>query len=93
MKKIITLLLVLSSVLGHSQLLTWSPQFPTDASSITITMDATKGNQGLMGFAGPVYMHWGVITNLSTGPSDWKHVTTTWGTTTAPTAITLLSLH
>ena len=89
MKKIITLLLVLSSVLGHSQLLTWSPQFPTDASSITITMDATKGNQGLMGFAGPVYMHWGVITNLSTGPSDWKHVTTTWGTTTAPTAISI----
>ena len=86
MKKIIILLLVMSSVYAQAQLLTWTPQFATDASTINITMDATKGNQGLMGSAGPVYMHLGVITNLSTGASDWKHVTTTWGTTTGAAA-------
>ncbi len=70
----------------HAQLLTWSPQFPADNSTITITMDATKGNKGLQGFSGTVYMHLGVITNLSANPTAWRYVPTTWGSTTAPTA-------
>jgi len=74
------------SFFAQAQLLKWTPQFPTDTSSVTITVDATQGNMGLKGYAGNVYMHLGVITNLSTGPSDWKHVTTTWGTSTAPKA-------
>ena len=74
---------------AKAQLLTWSPQFSNDNSTITITMDATRGNQGLMGFTGDVYMHLGVITNQSTSPTDWKYVPTTWGTTTAPAATSL----
>lgn len=70
----------------HAQLLTWSPQFPADNSTITITMDATKGNKGLQGFSGTVYMHLGVITNLSATPTAWRYVPTTWGSTNAPTA-------
>ena len=79
MKKIITLALLFVSVIAHSQLLTWSPQFPTATSTINITMNAAQGNQALMGYSGKVYMHLGVITNLSTGPSDWRYVITTWG--------------
>ncbi len=71
---------------AESQLLTWTPQFPNDASSITINLDAASGNKGLLGYTGTVYMHLGVITNLSSSPSDWRYVTTTWGTTTAPAA-------
>ncbi len=71
---------------AKSQLLNWTPQFPNDASSITINVDATSGNKGLMGYTGTVYMHLGVITNLSSSSSDWRYVTTTWGTTTAPAA-------
>ena len=73
----------------NAQLLTWSPQFPADNSTITITVDATKGNKGLMGYTGTVYMHLGVITNLSTTTSDWRYVPTTWATTTAPAATSL----
>jgi len=66
-----------------SQLLVWTPDFPLDNSTITITVDATKGNQGLLGFTGNVYVHVGVITNLSTSPTDWKYVKFTWGSTDA----------
>lgn len=64
-----------------AQLLTWSPAFPKDNDNITITVDATKGNQGLMGFTGNVYVHIGAITSLSSGPGDWKHAPFTWGST------------
>jgi len=74
---------------AKSQLLTWSSQFPTDNSTITVTVDATKGNQGLMGYAGSVYMHLGLITSASTNPGDWRYVPTTWGSTTAPQAISI----
>lgn len=67
----------------YGQLLTWTPDFPKDNDNVTITVDATKGNQGLMGFAGNVYVHVGVITNLSTSPTDWEYVKFTWGSTDA----------
>lgn len=73
---------------SYSQrLLSWSPEFPIDNSNLTFTIDCTKGNQGLLNFesgnSANVYVHVGVITNLSTGPSDWKYVKFTWGTADA----------
>ncbi len=69
------------------RLLSWTQEFPTDATGITVTVDCNKGNQGLLNFEGGasnnVYVHVGVITNLSTGPSDWRYVPFTWGTTPA----------
>lgn len=67
----------------HAQLLTWTPDFPKENDNITITMDATKGNQGLLGFSGSVYVHIGLITSLSTSNSDWKYAPFTWGTSPA----------
>lgn len=67
-----------------AQVVTTSPAFPTITDAITITFDAAEGNGGLDGFAGTVYAHTGVITNLSTSSSDWKYVQGTWGTATAP---------
>ncbi|MGI8638113.1 MAG: alpha-amylase family glycosyl hydrolase, partial [Segetibacter sp.] len=81
-----TLFFLICFATAKTQLLSWSPQFPGESSSITITVDATQGNKGLLGYSGTVYMHLGVITNLSSSPTDWKHVTTTWGSTTAPAA-------
>ncbi len=90
MKKILlTVVTVSLFYIAKSQLLTWTPQFANDNSSITITVDATKGNQGLMGHTGAVYMHLGLITSGSTAPGDWKYVFTSWGTTTAPPATSL----
>ena len=82
MKKVYFLLCVaLTSFSSHAQLLTWTPAFAKDNDNITITVDATKGNQGLMGFSGNVYVHVGVITSLSTSGANWLYVPFTWGTT------------
>jgi glycosidase len=85
------LLLVIAIAVGfalNAQLLTWSPPFPkeNDPSQIlVITVDATKGNQGLLNYTptSDVYVHIGVITTKSTSSSDWKSSLFTWGTTTA----------
>ncbi len=82
MKRLLILLIILfvkETIQG--QLLSWTPDFPKDNDNITITMDATKGNKAMMGYSGNVYVHVGVITNQSTGPTNWKYVKFTWGST------------
>src|SRR5947208_2312730 len=77
MKRLLLVILLLVSRDGFSQLLTWTPDFPQETTgSVVITMDATKGNQGLLNYTPTtdVYVHTGVITNLSTSPTDWKYV-------------------
>ena len=69
---------------SFSQLLSWSPSFIQESSTpVVITLDATKGNHGLLNYTpvSDVYVHIGVITNLSTGASDWKYVSSVWATT------------
>lgn len=92
-KKISLLVAVLGAFISvHAQLLTWTPDFGKDNDNIVITMDATKGNQGLMNYTptSDVYVHIGVITNLSSGPTDWKYSKFTWGTTNAAAQATYL---
>src|SRR6185295_14502836 len=66
----------LTSFYSYSQLLTWTPTFAKDNDNLIITMDATRGNQGLNNYANPndVYVHTGVITNLSTSTTNWRYV-------------------
>jgi hypothetical protein len=93
MKRLLLLSCVLFVRLGVSaQLLSWAPNFPLDNDNITITMDASKGNQGLFNYTpvSDVYVHVGVITNQSTSPSDWRYVKFTWGTTNAAAQATSL---
>ena len=81
------------SLPSFSQLLSWTPNFPQESTTpLVITMDATKGNQGLLNYTPvtDVYVHIGVITNYSTGPSNWKYSKFTWGTTTAAANATSL---
>lgn len=77
-------ILIFFSLQSFSQLLSWTPDFIQESSTpVVITVDATKGNQGLLNYTptSDIYVHIGVITNLSTGSSDWKYVKFTWGTT------------
>ncbi|NVO21211.1 MAG: hypothetical protein HXX13_16025 [Bacteroidetes bacterium] len=68
---------------AYSQIITVTPPLPTDADGVEVVFDATQGNAGLQGYTGDVYAHTGVITNLSTGPSDWKYVKSPgWGINT-----------
>ncbi|MBA2249749.1 MAG: T9SS type A sorting domain-containing protein [Chitinophagaceae bacterium] len=64
------------SLQSFSQLLSTSPVFPVDNSPVTVTMDATKGNQGLLNYTPvtDVYVYTGVITNLSANSTDWRYV-------------------
>jgi len=75
--RLLLLVLFLSvSSFARAQVLTWTPAFPQAGDNLSITVDATKGNLGLFNFtpASDVYVHTGVITNLSTAPNDWKYV-------------------
>ena len=66
------------------------PPFPVEGQAVTLTFNASLGNGGLAGYNADVYVHTGVITNLSTGSSDWKYVKTTWGENTPETKLTLI---
>ena len=47
MKRLLLLVAAtLCSLFSFAQLLTWTPAFPKETDPITITVDATKGNQG-----------------------------------------------
>ena len=87
MKKVLFSLIILClGFLANAQrLLSWTPEFPLDNSTLVFTVDCSKGNQGLLNFEGGnsanIYVHVGVITNLSTGPTDWRYTKFTWGTT------------
>lgn len=79
----------------HAQLLSWSPAFPEEAAAaqtLVITVDASKGNKGLLNYTntGDVYVHTGVITSLSVSSADWKYSRFEWATTNAAAKATSL---
>ncbi|MBK8443268.1 MAG: hypothetical protein IPL35_07580 [Sphingobacteriales bacterium] len=67
------LCLLISSGYAAAQVLTATPAFPSPTQPFTFYFDATQGNGGLADCNCEVYLHTGVITNLSTSQSDWKH--------------------
>jgi glycosidase len=64
---------------AQSQLVSTDPPIPLAGEAVVVTFDATLGSGGLEGYSGDVYAHTGVITENSTGGSDWKYVKTDWG--------------
>ncbi len=58
-----------------SQVVVSIPEFATEQDSIVVIFDAAQGDQGLMGYAGNIYAHTGVNTNVG----DWQHVIESWG--------------
>lgn len=80
LKRVIVLFtLILTGHLLNAQIISIDPIFPLQSDSVIIIYDATQGNGALIGQS-QIYAHTGVITNLSTSPSDWKYVQGTWGT-------------
>lgn len=67
----------LTGLSGMAQLLQWNPQMIVDANNgaITITMDASRGNQGLLNHnPDDVYVHTGVITSANPVLGAWRYV-------------------
>ncbi len=77
-----TILLSVYCAFSFGQIVWTDPAFPTQNDQVTLYYDATEGNGDLQNVV-PVYIHTGVITNLSSGPSDWQHVQGNWGTADA----------
>jgi len=69
------------------QLVVTEPPLPVATASVTIIFDATEGSGGLAGYTGDVYAHTGVITQYSSGATDWKYVKTGWGENTPETKL------
>jgi len=86
--KFAVLILILAglNLTSSAQVVTAEPVFPIASGQVVITFHADQGDMGMKDYTGDdVYAHTGVITNLSTGPSDWKYVVSgTWSTTTPP---------
>jgi glycosidase len=92
MKKIVLACLCLIANYAFAQpLLNWTPGFLNEVqpSNVVITCNGAKGNNALAGFTGNVYVHTGVITNLSTAPNNWKY-DTPWLTNTPATTATAI---
>jgi hypothetical protein len=64
-----------------SPLIETNPAEITDTSTVTITCNAEIGNKALMDFKEPVYVHVGLITDSSIGPTYWRYVKFKWGST------------
>jgi len=94
---VIWMALVLAALPGaaRAQVVTTTPAIPAVTDAVTITFHADRGNSALAGQTGDIYIHTGVITNLSArqdgcqaNEADWRHVKTAWGQNTAETRMT-----
>ncbi len=78
MRLVFAIVVSMTGIVTQAQLLSWTPSFPTEndaAQTLVITVDGSKGNKGLLNYtASDVYVHTGVITNLSANATDWKYV-------------------
>jgi len=85
------LVFLLSPFYLSAQIIVTYPAILFQDQSVKITFDATKGTADLKDYTGDVYAHTGVITDKSTGTTDWKYVKTAWGTNTPETKLTKIS--
>lgn len=67
------------SVVCTAQIVWTEPAFPTVDDQVILYYNSALGNGEVQGVV-PVYIHTGVITSNSNGPSDWQNVQTSWGT-------------
>lgn len=77
------------SLAGFAQVTT-EPALPVSSKPVKIVFDATQGAAGLKDYTGDVYAHTGVITDKSTGGSDWKYAPD-WGDNSARYKLTRLT--
>jgi len=90
MKGVYICLLLVFAWSINAQVVISDPAIPTDSKEVTITFYADRGTAGLKDYTGDVYAHTGVITDKSTGGSDWKYAPT-WGDNSAKYKMTRVS--
>ena len=78
LKRIVTALVIIPTFI-QAQILEVNPAFPTVNDVVTITYDASLGNEALVN-QNQIYCHTGVITSTSTSQTNWQFVQGNWGT-------------
>lgn len=73
MKKLYSLLICFLAILATQAQVVTYPVFPVEGEIVSIQFDPAQGTAGLKGYTGDVYAHTGVITDKSTGDTDWKY--------------------
>ncbi|TCO09695.1 alpha-amylase family glycosyl hydrolase [Natronoflexus pectinivorans] len=92
MKYLLQIILLFIFIGGvQSQVVTTEPVIVTEDESVTITFYADRGSRGLVNFTGEIYAHTGVITNESTGSSDWRYVIAEWGENIPKAKLTMVA--
>jgi len=87
-RKILYLIVVILILqVTFAQVVTTEPEFATQNDSLIIFFDATKGDQGLMGYTGNVYVHTGVTIN----GNRWQNVIGDWGNDSNQPELTRMS--
>ena len=86
--KFLIILLFTIAQFSYSQLVTSTPQYPTESDSIIIYFDTTQpGAEELLSYtSGDLYVHTGVKTNIG----DWQHVIGSWGNNSTQPKLTRL---
>ncbi len=84
---LVGLIYVLFLNVSLGQLVESVPFFANTEGPVEIFFRADEGSQGLKDYTGQVYAHTGVITQFSTGPSNWRYVKTSWGQNTPQTLL------
>ncbi len=90
-KGLLLSILIIFTLAVDAQVVYTTPSLPIENQPVTIFFDASKGTQGLINYAGDIYAHTGVITNKSTGSSDWKYVKAGWTENKAECKLTRVS--
>ncbi|MCF8226705.1 MAG: T9SS type A sorting domain-containing protein [Bacteroidales bacterium] len=90
-KRALFFLFVVLTAPLFSQIITTEPAIPVASEAVTVFYDATLGTAGLQDYTGDVYAHTGVLTENSSGSTDWKYLKTDWGENTTETKLTRVS--
>jgi glycosidase len=83
----VLLISILFSGYSQAQLVSTSPVFPRAEDTVQVFFNRAEGSGGLANYNGDIYAHTGLITQASSGPSDWKYVKTAWGSNTPETRL------
>jgi len=87
LKLILLTVIIFNAQLLFSQIISTTPEFPTEKDSIVVIFDASQpGAEQLLNYTDTIYAHTGVTTNLG----QWQHVIGSWEHNNTQPALTRL---
>ena len=69
--------LLLFNFVSYSQVIDWSPKYPSLSDTITITYNSSLGNGELVD-VDEIYIHTGILNKYSSSSHDWMNIPIQW---------------